>query len=136
MPATESRVTITVVVALGLLSAGALPAAANRRTRVRQTVDAGRRVRTGVPLERRVPREKNHALRLIRVGRKRQALAASARAGSRIRNRPSAAARSCAHAATTIASAEPSPAATGPASAAPRAKEPTLRPAAVVNTWP
>ena len=35
-----------------------------------------------------------------------------------------------------MASADPSPVATGPASAAPIANEPTFRPAAVVKTWP
>ena len=60
----------------------------------------------------------------------------SARAGSRIRVTPTTAAVICAAAATSIASAEPSPVATGPASAAPIANEPTFRPAAVVNTCP
>ena len=39
-------------------------------------------------------------------------------------------------AATTIVSAEPSPVASPPASAAPSEKEPTFSPTAVVNTWP
>ena len=36
----------------------------------------------------------------------------------------------------TSVSAEPSPVATAPASAAPSANEPTFSPTAVVNTWP
>ena len=42
----------------------------------------------------------------------------------------------CSEAPITSVSAEPSPVARAPASAAPSENEPTLIPTAVVNTWP
>jgi hypothetical protein len=49
---------------------------------------------------------------------------------------PTAAATICSVAATTSASADPSPVTTAPASAAPSANDPTFSPTALVNTCP
>jgi hypothetical protein len=53
-----------------------------------------------------------------------------------MRATPTPAATSCMVAATTSASADPSPVTTAPASAAPRANDPTFSPTALVNTCP